>query len=92
MSEKDGGPAFPLQDWDEAIHSKRNSYGMPLRDWFAGKALQGIIQTGAKAYPGTEIALKIGKIGIYQWRAETAYKYADAMLVERCKSNADHKV
>jgi hypothetical protein len=30
---KDGGPAFPTQDYD----------GMSLRDWFAGQALNGLI-------------------------------------------------
>ena len=36
-----GGPAFPLQDWDPVIQSRRSESGMSLRDWFAGQALAG---------------------------------------------------
>lgn len=39
----DGGPAFPMQNWDPVIHSQRSETGMSLRDWFAGMALQGVI-------------------------------------------------
>lgn len=36
MSERDGGPAFPVP------YGARHS-GMSLRDWFAGLALQGLL-------------------------------------------------
>jgi hypothetical protein len=68
---EDGGPAFPLQDWDECIHSRRTETGMTLRDWFAGQALVALphIGCGADLTP-TELAL-------------SAYQMADAMLKAR---------
>lgn len=42
--QNDGGPAFPLQDWDEVIHSRRMETGMSLRDYFAAAALHGCIE------------------------------------------------
>jgi hypothetical protein len=44
-------------------------HGMTLRDWFAGQALVGIVNRSIR----TEQA------------AESAYRYADAMLAERQK-------
>lgn len=67
----DGGPAFPnvpegagsrWADWD---------MGMTLRDYFAGKAMQGIC-----AHPDTW-GCRIPEI------AEKAYAMADAMLAAR---------
>lgn len=49
--------------------------GMSLRDWFAGQALMGIFAT---RYPGN-----------YSHHAEQAYRYAQAMLVERQKYAAE---
>lgn len=80
MNEKinDGGPAFPMQDWDECIHSRRSETGMTLRDWFAGMALQGTV---ANPVSGGE-----------KWTtlAEAAYTAADAMLSARKETNEDH--
>ena len=45
--------------------------GMSLRDWFAGQALAGIFATRYTGYYGEY--------------ASEAYKYAQAMLVERAK-------
>lgn len=73
--EKDnGGPAFPLQDWDEVIHSRRMETGMSLRDYFAAAALQGILAhiIGVENANGSELKY-----------AERAYEYADAMLTAR---------
>lgn len=49
--------------------------GMSLRDWFAGQALMGIFAT---RYPGN-----------YAEHAREAYRYAQAMLVERQKYEGD---
>jgi hypothetical protein len=54
-------PAFPLPNMNT---------GMTLRDYFAAKALQGILTDA-------EIAMGISEI------AELAYKYADAMMAAR---------
>lgn len=72
----DGGPAFPLQDWDEAIRSSRCERGMFVRDWFAGKALEGELNSSTENchYPTKEAC------------AKACYEYADAMLVARERS------
>ena len=64
MSKPNGGPAFPIPD---------EAAGMTLRDWFAGKALEGLLAGEPDA-------------GNYHERmassetAERAYELADAML------------
>ena len=71
----DGGPAFPFHiqhpngdEWKET--------GMTLRDWFAGKALQGLLIRGAL---GTHAIPAV----LY---AFDAYALADAMLAQRANS------
>ena len=71
-AKNDGGPAFPVpllpgQSWQEMAPCD----GMTLRDYFAGKALQGIC-----AHPDTWGLLQKGI-------ARTAYDMADAMLEAR---------
>jgi hypothetical protein len=67
-----GGPAFPdgsHNQWGNPINS-----GMTLRDYFAAKAMQTLLQTNN------------GAVGVnrYEHRiAETAYAVADAMLKAR---------
>ena len=76
MSTATGGPAFPeignvgyKSDW-------QSESGMTLRDYFAAKALQGMISTsGAPALLGLE--------GCELDTAKAAYKIADAMLAAR---------
>ena len=63
MSKNDGGPAFPSSIVDDSLHVP----GMTLRDYFAAKAMQGLMQY---AYTHAD-------------RASVAYKVADAMLKER---------
>ena len=62
MDKINGGAAFPdfLKD------------GMSLRDYFAAKALQGLLASTVE--------------GGYEVFAEAAYKVADAMIKERNKS------
>ena len=67
MSKNDGGPAFPSSIVDDSLHVP----GMTLRDYFAAKAMQGLLQY---AYAHAD-------------RASVAYKVADAMLAEREKDN-----
>lgn len=61
-----GGPAFPFVETGDCGVRE----GMSLRDYFAAKALQGILAGGAI---NTGIKSK----------SETAYAYADAMLESR---------
>lgn len=60
MNEKTGGPAFPRTQHP-------NETGMTLRDYFAAKAMQGLMDA---AMPMPEIAV-------------AAYEMADAMLEAR---------
>lgn len=64
-----GGPAFPLVFDDDTRATREIFSGMSLRDWFAGKAMQGLMDA---AMPMPEIA-------------QAAYQMADAMLKERDK-------
>lgn len=64
-----GGPVFPVQDASTWQH-----YGMPLRDYFAAKALQGMLADLPKTMYGLD------------WQenaAKGAYLLADAMLKAR---------
>lgn len=67
-----GGPAFPC-DWDYIGSSREAANGMTLRDYFAAKALQGLLaQSGGNAI-GSDYGLG----------AVWAYQMADAMLESR---------
>lgn len=70
---KDGGQAFPIfppADRDQVTE------GMTLRDYFAAKAMQGLIaqSSGSALNSRKHVA------------AQYAYEMADAMLAERSKS------
>ncbi len=65
MSIEDGGSAFPPH-WDPKTHPS----GMSLRDYFAAKAMQGLMASSADP-ESMEVAAK--------W----SYKLADAMLKAR---------
>lgn len=64
-----GGPAFPAMHFDLGD----DEHGMTLRDYFAAKALQGIIATNSHFVKDAEAL------------ASKAYEFADAMLEERNK-------
>lgn len=69
MATSDGGPAFP-HTRVHADTSGRIHHGMTLRDYFAAKALSGLI-----AHPDGG--------GSFESLAEYAYKYAESMLKAR---------
>jgi hypothetical protein len=73
MSENNGGQAFPSSGiiCDDGILYE----GMTLRDYFAAKAMQGIIVAVGEVLPKDP----------HQQVALDAYKFADAMLAERKK-------
>ena len=68
MSMKNGGPAFPLQSIGPEFAP--GYAGMSLRDYFAAKAMQGLIAS-PEGPESMEVAAK--------W----SYKLADAMLKAR---------
>ena len=66
MNKNDGGPAFPVGDHKETAPT----YGMTLRDWFAGQAMKSLIRD--TDWEQSELVMN-------------AYLIADAMLAERAK-------
>lgn len=81
---EDGGAAFPFQ-FESLAGAKgwHESSGMTLRDYFAGRALTGLVgnQEQIDAFVGrTE-----GAAGVPKLVARLSYMYADAMLAERSK-------
>lgn len=64
MSRDTGGPAFPSSMTDDTLHVP----GMTLRDYFAAKAMQGMVHTDYRHRITTTV-----------W-AKCAYEVADAML------------
>jgi hypothetical protein len=74
-----GGPAFPLpshtRKWDRAKQEFLQDEGMTLRDYFAAKAMQGMLANPKLQ----EQILKVGQ----SWIEESAWKVADAMLKAR---------
>lgn len=68
---KDGGPAFPADELNQqtgSVHTQH--FGMSLRDYFAAKALQGLLAD-------SNVSAERNKF------AESAYELADAMLKAR---------
>lgn len=68
MSKETGGPAFPANHFDLA----KSEHGMTQRDYFAAKAMQGILasRNTPKSATNEEIA-------------RVSYYLADTMLKER---------
>lgn len=69
----DGGPAFPRphSESDYGFHDLQE--GMTLRDYFAAKAMQALIEDGLKR-DGSATVRNVAK---------DAYRMADAMLAAR---------
>lgn len=79
---EDGGPAFPIMAGGADLP------GMSLRDYFAAKALQGILaginSVGDEQY--TEVARRLGTKTKEETNAKMAYLCADAMLEAKWKN------
>ncbi|MDE2232968.1 MAG: hypothetical protein KGJ90_02440 [Patescibacteria group bacterium] len=79
-----GGPAFPYEDVLKRINGKVTSWdvysGMSLRDYFAAKALEGLLAAGLGVRTSTDTQSYIPAD-----MATVSYFYADAMLAERTK-------
>ena len=72
MSTKDGGPAFPVEAWeDDSVEPSvwRHANGMSLRDYFVGQLLS---CHGFNVVPG-----------VPEFVAERCYTLAEALLRER---------
>lgn len=74
MSEINDTPAFPTSNWQKAVPmSSGYSEGMSMRDYFAAKALQGVLASANLQ------VVNFGKI------ARDSYAMADAMLIVRAE-------
>ena len=60
-------PAFPSMHYDLAEHE----HGLTIRDYFAAKAMQGILASFTSSQPEVDLV------------AKASYKYADMMLKAR---------
>ena len=85
MKNNDGGPAFPVigghsQSFGPFGETDSLTIGMSLRDYFAAKAMQGML-----AYPGCSQRGSHHNNNAPDGAALMAYGYADAMLLERAK-------
>ena len=78
---KTGGPAFPRQPGGDT--------GMTLRDYFAAKAMQGIVSSidGEDNYQRLRGHATDAWLSVSEWIARDAYKQADAMLKAREAKN-----
>lgn len=75
---KTGGTAFPAAEvWDRDLQrvTHKQTQGMTLRDYFAAKAMQGLMASQ--------------NTGSYEQFAMHAYKVAAAMLAERDKQKQE---
>lgn len=84
MTTDTGGPAFPCEGGNKFISGNEirktlPSSGMDLRDYFAAKAMQGLISTAGSP-------CLLGMNGCENETARAAYKLADAMLLARSGS------
>lgn len=80
MSIKDGGPAFPGGDGEHVGNPQYYTPGMSLRDYFAAKALEGMLACPSSA----SLTNHGGSLAVRDF-ARWAYGYADAMLRARCR-------
>ena len=74
MSANNGGPAFP--NVGDVRYTSEDQYGMTLRDYFAAKAMQGLVAS-CNNQDRLEGILGFRKI------SEAAYVAADSMLKAR---------
>jgi hypothetical protein len=84
----DGGPAFPETRWDDKTRQEVQWCGMTLRDYFAAKALSGLLSDSTITAPcisNTPEGIEKERREFAQEMAKSAYRFADAMLAERDK-------
>lgn len=76
QAKDDGGSAFPFEGGEN--NNFQPCYGMSLRDYFAAKAVTGLLADHVARIEGLNMT-PVGSV------AEYAYALADAMLRERAK-------
>ena len=81
MSKETGGPAFPLHNHGVQTLGMHIS-GMTLRDYFAAKAMNGILETAIDWFPTHKPPDK-ESLAIFNDLAVDSYAIADAMLKAR---------
>jgi hypothetical protein len=74
---EDGGQAFPRGGYEGEIYHGESVDGMTLRDYFAAKALAGILASGLDHIDGG------GDNSDWRRFSALAYRYADAMIAAR---------
>lgn len=77
-------PAFPVGANEYGGHG--TCFGITVRDYFAAKAMQGML-----AYPGDALRGSHHNNNDEEGVAQMSYAYADAMLAARAKSSASRK-
>ena len=77
-----GGPAFPYSWWDEQTGANAIAKGMTLRDYFAAKAMNGMLETAIDWFPTGRDADE-SSLEIFKDLARDSYAIADAMLKAR---------
>lgn len=88
MSKRSGGYAFPVKEDKETLAVE---YGMTLRDWFAGQALNGLVQSATYGGELKRIFDSSGEIvnsgepkeTPQHYTARIALSLADAMIEAR---------
>ena len=80
MNKDNGGPAFPTVEANYHNENMR-SEGLTLRDYFAAKALSGMIAQGGLGFMGWHPSNWDSSKSL----AKSAYEIADAMPRERAK-------
>jgi hypothetical protein len=83
---KDGGPAFPLPESSEQTWG---TGGMSLRDYFAGKVLEGILSNSEFEKERKEIDILVGNVEQDRAIAEMCYNFADIMIEVRAKRSSN---
>jgi len=75
-------PAFPCQEiLPDGMANLTPQRGMTLRDYFAAKAMQGLIASPRMPLPAAQGGLNVTDVMV----ADLSYKMADAMLRARGK-------
>jgi hypothetical protein len=84
MEKHDGGPAFPVTAERRPDDTHVPGWdGMSLRDYFAGKALAGLLSSSESIGAMSRVAEKEGFRDSSDVVSRAAYCYADAMLAAR---------
>lgn len=80
MSKNNGGPAFPVTGiMYDTVLGGQLAHGITARDYFAAKAMQGLLSGGGLGF----MNMHPSYYDTIDGAARSAYAVADAMLAER---------